>query len=249
MSIASLKNRTIRLLASLALLLLVSLASTSSSASTVAVLLQASGGSGGQISPGQQLVKETREAAGEDKGAFKHSGSVQWISQHTGLSVEAADWISELINFGVIALAIIWLSKKYLPAVFRNRNVSIQKAIDEARKASEDANRRLAEIEVRLSRLDSEIGTMRSAAEKEAAEEEQRMKAVAEEDARRIVESVEQEIAALAKTTRRELTAYAANLAVSLAKKQIQVDANTDEALVRGFAQQLSNGNERRSKQ
>ena len=53
----------------------------------------------------------------------------------------------------------------------------------------------------------------------------------------------------MAKTTRRELTAYAANLAVSLAKKQIQVDANTDQALVRGFAQQLSNGNERGSKQ
>ena len=241
-------NRKIGLPISLALLLFLSLGSTPSLAHTVAIL-QSSEDSSAQVSSAQQLVKETREAAGEDKGTFKHSSSVQWISQHTGLSVEAADWVSELFNFGVIALAILWLSKKNLPGVFRQRNASIQKAIEEARRASEEANRRLADIESRLSKIDSEIGVMRVGAEKEAAEEEQRIKAAAVEEARRIVESVEQEIAAMAKTTRRELTTYAANLAVSLAKKQIQVDTNTDEALVRGFAQQLSNGNERRSKQ
>jgi F-type H+-transporting ATPase subunit b len=249
MNLASIRTGKIGVLACFVLLLIVSLVATPSSARTFAIFLQASGDSSAQLSPGQQLVKETREAAGEDKGAFKHSTSVQWISQHTGISVEAADWLSELINFGVIALAILWLSKKYLPGVFRQRNASIQKAIEEARKASEEANRRLGDIEARLSRIDSEIGAMRSAAEKEAAEEDQRIKAAAEEDARRIVEAVEQEIAALAKNTRHELRAYAANLAVSLAQKQIQVDANTDEALVRSFAQQLSNGDEQRSKQ
>lgn len=252
MSMASLRaaNRDasgIRLLASVTLLLVfIGLPLQGFGRTTFAVLLQNPGASGRQMSPAQQLVKETREAAGEDKGQFKHSGSVRWISQHTGLSVEQADWLSELLNFGVIALAIFWLSKQNLPALFRQRNASIQKAMEEARKASEDANRRLAEIEIRLSKLDTEIGQMRSDAEREAAEEEQRIKAAAAEDARRIVESVEQEIAALAKTTRRELTAYAANLAVSLARKQIQVDAATDQALVRGFAHQLSNGDERR---
>lgn len=248
MNLASTATGKISLLVFFVFLIL-SLTPKPTSARRFGILIQASGDSSAQLSPGQQLVKETREAAGEDKGAFKHSSSVQWISQHTGLSIEAADWLSELINFGVIALAILWISKKYLPGVFRQRNASIQKAMEEARKASDEANRRLADIERRLSRIDSEIGTMRSAAEKEASEEEQRIKAAAEEDARRIVESVEQEIAAVAKNTRHELTAYAANLAVSLAKKQIQVDTNTDEALVRSFAQQLSNGDERRSKQ
>ena len=95
----------------------------------------------------------------------------------------------------------------------------------------------MAEIETRLSRLDAEIGDMREAAEKEAAAEEERIKAAADEDARKIVESAEQEIAAAAKAARRELTAYAANLAVSLAAKQIKVDTATDQALVRGFAE------------
>jgi F-type H+-transporting ATPase subunit b len=194
----------------------------------------------------QQLVKKSREAAGEDdQSQFKHSPSVQLVAKFTGLDLEHAYWVCVLLNFVVIAAAIFWLSKKNLPGLFRNRTASIQKAMDEARKTSEDANRRLAEIEARLSKLDVEIGGMRAAAEKEAAAEEQRIKVAAEEDARKIVESAEQEIEAAAKSARRELTAYAADLAVSLAKKQIHVDAATDQALLRNFAEQLpTNGGE-----
>jgi F-type H+-transporting ATPase subunit b len=196
----------------------------------------------------QQLVKKSREAAGEDdESQFKQSPSVQFVAKLTGLDLEHAYWVCVLLNFVVIAAAIFWLSKRNLPGLFRNRTASIQKAMEEARKASEDANRRLAEIEARLSRLDGEIGGMRAAAEQEAAAEEQRMKTAAAEDARKIVVSAEQEIAAAAKAARRELTAYAADLAVSLAKKQIHVDVATDQALLRSFAQQLSvNGGDAR---
>jgi F-type H+-transporting ATPase subunit b len=214
-----------------------------------AVFFQSPNNSSSQTSQAQQLVKETREAAGEDKTEFTHSGAVGLISRITGLSMEQAYWLCTLLNFSIIAGVIFWLARKNLPTIFRNRTAMIQKAMEEARKASEDANRRLAEIETRLSRLDAEIAQMHSAADKEAAEEEKRIKAAAVEDARRIIESVEQEIATIAKATRRELTAYAANLAVALAKKQIQVDAATDQALVQGFAQQLSSNDERRSKQ
>jgi len=135
---------------------------------------------------------------------------------------------------------IAWFSKKNLPAMFRNRTASIQKSLEEARKASEDANRRLSGIEARLARLDEEISEMRAASESEAAAEEERIRAAAADDARRIVESAQQEIAAAAKAARRELTVYAGDLAVSLATRQIQVDTPTDQALVRRFAQQLS---------
>jgi F-type H+-transporting ATPase subunit b len=175
-----------------------------------------------------------------DEEQFKHSASVQLVARITGLSLEKAYWLSVLLNFAVIAVVIIWVMKKNLPGVFRDRTTSIQKAMEEAREASEDANRRLGEIEARLSRFDAEIGQMRAVAEKEASEEDQRIKAAAEEDARKIVESAEHEIAAAAKSARRELTAYAADLAVTLARKRIHVEANTDQALVGDFARQLS---------
>ena len=215
-------------------------------ASLLAVSEQQSSQPSRQSSLSQQLVKETREAAGEDdQSQFKQSPSVRWVAQLTGLDLEHAYWICVLLNFVVVAAAIYWLSRKTLPGLFLNRTASIQKAIEEARKASDDANRRLAEIEARLAKLDVEINAMRAAAEKEAAVEDQKIKAAAAEDARKIVESAEQEIAAAAKSARRELTAYAADLAVALAKKQIHVDAAADQSLLRNFAQQLSaNGGE-----
>jgi len=85
-----------------------------------------------------------------------------------------------------------------------------------------------------------EIGMMRDAAEREGAAEEARIQAAAEDDARKIVASAEQEIAAAGKAARRLLTAHAADLAVGLAQKQIHVDAATDQNLVRTFASQLS---------
>ena len=182
-----------------------------------------------------------KEAAEEDDQAqFKHSASVQTVAKLTGLSLDNAYWLCVVLNFAIVAGAVVYLSKKNLPGMFRNRTASIQKAMQEARQASEDANRRLGEIETRLSRLDSEIAEMRATAEKEAVAEEARIKAAAEEDGRKIVESAEQEIAAAAKLARRELTNYAANLAVSLAARQINVDPATDQALVQGFARELS---------
>jgi F-type H+-transporting ATPase subunit b len=192
--------------------------------------------------PGEQLAHETREASGEEKdetAEFKQSASVRLVARLTGMSLEQAFWLSTALNFAVIAALIFWGGRKYLPGMFHDRTSAIQKAMQEAQKASDEARRRLAEIESRLMKLDVEIGMMRDAAEKEDAAEELRLKAAAEEDARKIVQSAEQEIAAAIKAARRALTAYAADLAVGLAKKQIHVDATTDQALVRNFAGEL----------
>ena len=192
--------------------------------------------------PGSQLAHESREAAGEEKDEmeeFKHSPSVRAISRITGLSLQQSYWASIVLNFAVIAAAIVWAGRKFLPGIFRDRTAAIQKAMQEAQKASEEARRKLAEIESRLQKLDVEIGMMRDAAEREGASEEARIKAAAEEDARKIITAAEQEIEAASKAARRQLTAHAADLAVGLAQKQIHVDAPTDQALVRSFVAQF----------
>jgi F-type H+-transporting ATPase subunit b len=149
-----------------------------------------------------------------------------------------------LLNFAVIAGVVFWAGKKFLPGAFRARTAAIQRAMEEARRASEDANRRLSDIESRLARLGDEISSMKTAGDADLAAEEARIKAAAEEDARKIVSSAEQEIAAASKAARRDLTAYAADLAIALAKKQIHVDAGTDSNLVRNFADRLGSAEE-----
>jgi len=200
--------------------------------------------SGGQVAGAATHNSETSsQGSSEDETAqFRHSRSVQLLSKITGLSENGAYWLAVLINFAIVVSAIAWFLKKTLPGAFRNRTASIQKSIEEARRASEDASRRLSDIEARLGRLDQEISQMQAIAEQEATAEEARIKAAAEEDGRRIVQSAEQEISASVKAARRELTSFAAELAVSLAAKQIRVDAAADQALVRRFSQELSNG-------
>jgi len=199
--------------------------------------------SDGEARPGRALVHESREAAGEENDEmeeFKHSPSVQMISRITGLNLKQSYWLSVFVNFAVIAGLMIWAGRKFLPGVFRDRTAAIQKAMQEAQKAGEEARRKLAEIESRLQKLDVEIGMMRDAAEKEGAAEEARIQAAAEDDARKIVAAAEQEIDASIKAARRQLTAHAADLAVGLAQKQIHVDAATDQNLVGNFARQLA---------
>jgi F-type H+-transporting ATPase subunit b len=192
--------------------------------------------------PGRQLAHESNEAAGEgidEMAEFKQSSAVRMVGRITGLNLQQSYWLSVVLNFVAIAAVILWAARKYLPGMFRDRSAAIQKAMQEAQMAGQDARRRLAEIESRLMKLDVEIGAMRNAAEKEGAAEEARIRAAAEEDARKIVASAEQEIAAAAKAARRQLTAYAADLAIGLASKKIHVDAATDQTLVRNFAGQL----------
>ena len=105
--------------------------------------------------------------------------------------------------------------------------------------ASAEAARRLGEIEARLARLDSEVSGIKTAAEREAAAEEERIRAAAEDDKRKVVDAAEAEIAAIARTARHELKNFAASLAVDIATRKIKVDDNTDQALVREFAGHL----------
>ena len=198
-------------------------------------------------SPQKELVETSKGAEHgkeeeDEEAQFKYSPSVQWLGRHLGMNPEAAYWLFIGLNFAVVAGFIFWAIKKYAPSAFRDRTALIKRQLEEARAASEEANRRLSQIEGRLARLDSEIADMRSGAEKDSASEEQRLKAAAEEDKKKIITTAEQEIQSAAKMARGELKKFAAELAVALAEKKIDVTPQTDQALVKQFTDRLSDG-------
>lgn len=198
----------------------------------------------GEQTPGQQLAHASNEAAeGDETAQFKHSPVVRWMSKHLGISAAAEYWVLYSIDFLIIALAIGWIWKKNIPGAFRARTASIRKTMDEAQASSAEANRRLSDIEGRLAKLDHEIASMRAAAEQEAAAEEARIRSAADEEAKRIVEGAQAEIESASRVAQRDLKAYAADLAVGLAEKRIQVDPTTDRALVQKFSRELGSGN------
>ncbi len=196
----------------------------------------AAGESTSQASEG---ASKKEEAEGGSQDTFRHSNSVKAVARMTGLSVDQAYWACVVVNFAIVAGLLWFLLRKSLPGIFQSRSETIQKRIEEARRASEEARRRIAEVESRLARLDSEIEKMRQEADTASHAEEERLQSSAREEQRRIVQAAEQEIAMAANQARRELKAYAADLAVSLAEKKIKIGLGTDQVLVREFAQQL----------
>lgn len=208
-----------------------------------------------------EQTPDEHKAAGLEAAAGDHGEAKEAEDQHTQLtqskvvkliaaklhvSPKTAYWLFAIINLVILGYALRGVAKSGIPGlfppipqVFRDRHSAIQKGMEEARKASAESAARLAEIEGRLSKLDSEIANMRSQAESEARAEEERLRAATEDEKRKIVQSAEQEIGAAANSARRELKNLAAELAVSLAEKNIKVSDDTDKVLVRDFASHL----------
>ena len=190
---------------------------------------------------GEELTGAAAGEAGEkeENTQFKYSKSVVWMGHLVGLGPRASYLVYWFLNFVLVVLFFVLLFRSSVPQMFRDRTQAIQKGIREAQAASAEAARRLSDIEARLAKLDTEVAEIRTSAEREAAAEEARILQAAEEDKRKVLESVETEISAIARNARRELKTYAATLAVDLASRKIKVDEPTDQALLREFVGQL----------
>ena len=189
--------------------------------------------------PSEGAVHAEEGDAHEENAEFKYSSMVQKLGRAVGLDVHGMYWLSIAVNFLILGVFFWMLLRSKLPQMFRERTNAIQKALKEAQAASAEASRRLGEIEARLSKLDSEVSEIKTGAEREAAAEEERVRAAAEDDKRKVVDAAEAEIAAIARSARHELKSFAASLAVDIASKKIKVDDSTDQALVRQFVGHL----------
>lgn len=188
---------------------------------------------------GEHASKEGAAQEEDQHTKLTQSAVVKKLAGMLGVTPKTAYWIFVIINFAILAGGFLYMGRSSVPQIFRGRTTTIQKSMEDARKASADAAARITEIEGRLSKLDQEISGMRAQAETEAKAEEDRLRAATEEEKRKIVQSAEQEIAAAANNARRELKNLAAELAVSLAEKKIAVSDETDRVLVRDFASHL----------
>jgi F-type H+-transporting ATPase subunit b len=193
----------------------------------------------GQSSEPDAVPGPEKENAEGGTEAFKKSPSVIKLGGMLGMKPALASSVFEWLNFIVLAAAVLYGLAKSLPKAFRGRTETIQKDIVEARVATEEARTRLGAVEDRLGRLDAEIAALRSENEKAAAEEEARIHAHVEEEKKRILAAAEQEIAAASNAATRSLRAYAAEIAVDLAAKNLQISPDDDRVLIESFAGKL----------
>jgi F-type H+-transporting ATPase subunit b len=156
-------------------------------------------------------------------------------------ATERANELFKWINFAIVAAVLIWLFAKKLPAVFRGNTDKISSAITKATAAKEEAERQVREAEAKLANLQREIGALEATARREALEEGERIRALAQNDAKKVGIAAQAEIEAAERAARLELKALAASLAVEGAESLLvkQLTPAAQETLLDTFVKSL----------
>lgn len=172
-----------------------------------------------------------------------------FFCQHITLGLIEIDWQDLLPTIARTFNVLLFVALLYyilvrlfkLGDAYRGRQEEIRNDLMRAQEERNAAVERLKEVEGRLARLDTEIGAIRSQAQKEAAEERARIERSTDDEIRKIREQARREIDSAAKTARAELRAFAAEQSVKFAEELIRKDIRPedDARLVGEYVEEL----------
>jgi F-type H+-transporting ATPase subunit b len=186
------------------------------------------------------------------RGAWKVFGSALLVLLFAAMSAHAAEEggnttteraneIFKWINFAIVAGLIAWVFLKLTPPFFRKNAENINAAITKATAAKAEADRQLREAEHKLAGLEQEVAQLRATAQREAAAEAERLRAITQSDIQKVGLASKAEIEAAERAARLELKVIAANLAVDGAQSLLvkELTPKAQESLVVAFVKSL----------
>ena len=149
--------------------------------------------------------------------------------------------IAKLVNLLLFVGLMFYFLRRPIIGAFHGRQESIRSELIHAEEERAAAEARLAEVEGRLARLDTEVEAIRANAQKEAAEERARVERATEAEIRKIREQARREIESASKAARAELRTFTAEQSVKLAEEMIRRDIRPedDAHLAREYVEEL----------
>ena len=137
----------------------------------------------------------------------------------------------QTFNFVIFVVLMVYVFRKKIGIgkIFDDRAVTIRKELDKAKTEKEEAERKLAEVEARMSRLDEEVAQMRAEAELEAEREATRIREAATLEAEKIKLMTAREIEGAMKEARAELRAFVADNSVAMAEAIIRRELKPED--------------------
>jgi F-type H+-transporting ATPase subunit b len=143
------------------------------------------------------------------------------------LGIPMAIW--QLANLVAFLAVLLYFVARPLAAAFRQRQVEVEKSIEEARQRRAEAARLESEVHERMTRLDRELEEIRArgVAEGEAARAE--LIERADREAERVRQEAEEEIQRSLLEAREELRRAAADLTASAARELLAREINDDD--------------------
>lgn len=150
--------------------------------------------------------------------------------------------VSKAVNLIIFLGLLYFLLRKPAREFFTTRLAEVRATLQQAAKEKEGATAKMAELDARLSRLDTELGDIKSQAHGEAAAERERLQAEAQRDAEKIRVTSKREIESAKQIAMSELREFAATKAVDLAEQMIrrELKPEDDARLVQRMGQEMS---------
>ncbi len=170
---------------------------------------------------------------------YRHSPMVDKLAHSFGLSVEVTARMFELLNFAILVGLILWFLARVLPKTLRGRTERIQNQLQQARTVSEEARRRMSDVEERLARLGADIDAIKANAHQDAVEKEKQLRAALEHEKQAILVASAREIATATSKAQSHLKRLTAELALERAQQNLKVAPEADRSLVESFVTDL----------
>lgn len=181
---------------------------------------------------------------GEHVAAAGHHGAPH-VSNWWGMGEQYADtpalgWLT--ITFLIFVSVLVFFARPALKRYLETRADVVEKAMAEARRAKEDAERRARDAEAKLAALSGEVDKMKAEFAAQGQLESQRIAATAAEMAKKIGKDAEDTIGAETQRAMEALRVEASRLALQIAEDRIKqmLSSADDERLKGSLLQGLS---------
>jgi F-type H+-transporting ATPase subunit b len=159
------------------------------------------------------------------------AGVPAWAAEGGGGSLIEVNGslIIQIINFLILLVVLYRFMYRPLVGALENRSAAIKQQLAEAQDAREQAQRQLAAMEERIRSAHAEAQATRDRALQDAAALRERLSAEARQEASRLVEAAQAQIAGEVRRARAELRAEVGQLATEVAERLIRRSLRDDD--------------------
>jgi F-type H+-transporting ATPase subunit b len=168
--------------------------------------------------------------------AAQHGEAAGHGSEHV-----VRDTIARLVNFLILVGALTYFLKTPIGSYLASRSAQIRQDLVTAAETRRTASAQLEAIQQQLGALPAELAALQARGEEDVRAEQARIAQAAAAERTRLMEQTRREIEMRLRMARRELTEYAAQLAVGVARERIARTITPDDQLrlVDRYAMQL----------
>jgi F-type H+-transporting ATPase subunit b len=139
--------------------------------------------------------------------------------------------IARLLNFALLVGVLGYFLRAPIAGHLASRSTQIRHDLVTAAEMKKTASAQLEEIARKLAALPAELETLRTRGAEDVQLEKERIAAEAAAERQRLIEQTRREIASRLQIARRELTQYAAALAVQVAEQRIKRNITVDDQI------------------